>query len=49
MLQQSPTHFNIKFFTKREITRQRRVTMHHEGVLCIEPSLSKTTISTPKL
>ena len=22
--------------------------MHHEGVLCIEPSLSETTISTPK-
>ena len=49
MLQQSPTHFNIKFFSLRDITGQRRVTMHHEGVLCIEPSLSKATISTPEL
>ena len=48
MLQQSLTHFNINFFSKRVITRQRRVTMHYEDVLCIEPSLSKTAISTPE-
>ena len=29
--------------------RQRGIIMHHECVLYIEPSLSETAISTPKL
>ena len=49
MLQQSPIHFNIKFFfSQRDMTKQRQVTMHHEGALCIETSLSKIAILTPK-
>ena len=41
MLQQSLTHFNINFFSKRVITRQRRVTMHHEGCSALNFHLVK--------
>ena len=47
MFQQSPEPFILIInFLVKEITRQRRVTMHHESVLCIELLLNKLAIST---
>ena len=37
MFSDSPTHLS-----ERDITQQRRITIHHEGVLCIEPPHSNT-------